>query len=58
MFGGVVFTLQSSLVQSYALLIVGGHRAFDSVPNVGNLREMVALYLTQDTQATQVEQGE
>lgn len=42
----MTFTENSSIVKSYAILILAGRSTFEDVPNVGNLREMVELVLT------------
>lgn len=42
----MTFTENSSIVKSYVILILAGKTTFEAVPNVGNLREMVALVLT------------
>lgn len=38
----MVFTKDNQLVKSYVLLIDAGRRTFDSVPDVSNLREVIA----------------
>lgn len=35
------FTTNSRIAQSYAILILAGQMELESVPNVGNLREVV-----------------
>ena len=42
---GYVFADNSSIAGSYVILILAGFRTFESVPNVSNLREVVALQL-------------
>ena len=37
----VVFTKDSRIAQSYAILILAGEMTIDDVPNVGNLRAVV-----------------
>ena len=41
-----MFNEKSQLVQDYVLLINIGERTLEKVPNVSNLREMVALVLS------------
>lgn len=36
------FTVESKIVKDYALLIKHGRKTLDDVPNVGNLKEVVA----------------
>lgn len=37
----VIFTKDSRIAQSYAILILAGEMTIDDVPNVGNLRAVV-----------------
>lgn len=39
------FKRDSKMVESYVILILAGKRTFDQVPNIFNLREMVAEVL-------------
>lgn len=43
---GMIFTTESSIAKSYALLILAGKYTIDEVPDVGNLREVVIEILT------------
>lgn len=40
-----LFAEDSRIAGSYVILILAGLRTFESVPNVSNLREVVALQL-------------
>lgn len=42
----MTFTVESKIAQSYAILILAERTTMDKVPNVGNLREIVAQILT------------
>lgn len=42
----MTFTKESRIAQSYAVLILAGEITIDSVPNVGNLREVVEQIIT------------
>lgn len=42
----MVFTKDSRIAQSYAILILAGQITIEDVPNVGNLREVVTQILT------------
>ena len=42
----MTFTKESRIAQSYAVLILAGEMTIDSVPNVGNLREVVTQIIT------------
>jgi len=42
----MVFTTESSIAKSYAILILAGKYTIEEVPNVGNLREVVIEILT------------
>lgn len=41
----LTFNENSTIVKSYVLLIQAGERTLESVPNVGNLKEVVAYVL-------------
>lgn len=43
----MTFTTNSSIAQSYAILILAGKITLERVPKVGNLREVVQELLTQ-----------
>lgn len=42
----MTFTTESSIANSYAILILAGKSSIEKVPNVGNLREVVIEILT------------
>jgi len=42
----MTFTKKSTIAQSYVILILAGEITMDRVPNVGNLRAIVAEILT------------
>jgi hypothetical protein len=42
----MIFTKNSRIAQSYAVLILAGEITIDGVPNVGNLREVVTEIIT------------
>jgi len=42
----MVFTVESRIAQSYAILILAGQITIEDVPNVGNLREIVQQIIT------------
>lgn len=44
-----MFAEDSRIAGSYVILILAGLRTFESVPNVSNLREVVALQLGMNT---------
>lgn len=46
----MTFTKESSIANSYVILILAGKRTIEQVPDVGNLREIVIEILT-DKQA-------
>jgi predicted DNA-binding ArsR family transcriptional regulator len=41
----MTFTRDSRIVRSYVILILAGEMTLEEVPNIYNLREMVALVL-------------
>jgi len=47
----LVFKKDSRIVMSYVILILAGQMTFEQVPNLFNLREMVALVLTESAAA-------
>lgn len=47
----LVFKKDSRIVMSYVILILAGQMTFEQVPDLFNLREMVALVLTESTAA-------
>lgn len=54
---GYVFADDSSIAGSYVILILAGLRTYEQVPNLYNLREVVALQLGIDP-AGEVEEEE
>lgn len=42
----MTFTTNSRIAQSYAILILAGQMTIESVPNVGNLRDVVTEIIT------------
>lgn len=42
----MTFTTDSSIANSYVILILAGKRTIEQVPDVGNLREIVLDILT------------
>ena len=47
----LVFKKDSRIVMSYVILILAGQMTFEQVPDLFNLREMVALVLTESVAA-------